>query len=185
MLLHLERRSLIEAFVEQFRKFSSLHFPIYYAELKKVIENKLKGKVQEVSLGDESFSSNHDAEITKDSDSSFTITLTQESCEERKLFSLAHELGHLFLHFGYMIDQEKWDKIQRGERLTRNNLPTTEEAEANEFAGCLLMPRDEYNKILREHVDVNKEVDVQELAKKFNVSTAAFQVRGKILQVLK
>jgi Zn-dependent peptidase ImmA (M78 family) len=28
--------------------------------------------------------------------------------EERRKFTIAHELGHLFLHMGYLLDSDLW-----------------------------------------------------------------------------
>ncbi len=50
---------------------------------------------------------------------------------ERRIFTAAHELGHLLLHTGsYGLDQLEEDKVQ--------------EAEANEFAAHFLMPQESF-----------------------------------------
>ncbi len=41
----------------------------------------------------------------------FEIIVFEYQPPNRKSFTIAHELGHLFLHMGYIIDEERW-KVQ-------------------------------------------------------------------------
>jgi Zn-dependent peptidase ImmA (M78 family) len=34
--------------------------------------------------------------------------MTNDKARARRNFSVAHELGHLFLHMGYIVSPEKW-----------------------------------------------------------------------------
>ena len=50
-----------------------------------------------------------DGSIRKQDDG-FIIYISPFQSSERKKFTIAHELGHLFLHMGYKISSELWDK---------------------------------------------------------------------------
>lgn len=87
----------------------------------------------------------------------------------RKIFTLAHEIGHIVLHLGVeksFVD----DAITIAGRSTNEN-----EQEANYFASCLLMPADEVDKFLDlEIVDSKNKgltaLDVARIMSEFNVS---------------
>lgn len=57
----------------------------------------------------------------------------------RKRFTLAHEIGHIILHFNNH-DEEFVD-------FRTDRVRDTKELQADEFAGCLLMPIHEFKKI--------------------------------------
>ena len=82
----------------------------------------------------------------------------------RKLFTLAHELGHHFLHNGRKL---------RLDTLDYSKADTKEETEANYFAASLLVPKD----ILLYRIRQND--TVEELAKYFKVSVAVINNRIK------
>lgn len=123
-----------------------------------------------------------DAKISKDNsneESEFIITISDSKPEVRRRFSIAHELGHLFLHMNFLKEQ-LWNKnsgVTNSEyyRFGHN----AEEREANEFAAAFLMPECEFNKIAEEcNYDVNK------IANRFGVSSQAAEFRGKNLGVI-
>lgn len=96
--------------------------------------------------------------------------------EKRQRFTIAHELGHYFLH---SKDQPLFvDKPQRV--MYRNNASTTgeiqKEREANAFAAALLMPKElvvhELNNCGDQETDL-----VKYLAKRFKVSEQAMSFR--------
>ena len=51
-----------------------------------------------------------DGSIRKQDDG-FIIYISPFQSSERKKFTIAHELGHLFLHMGYRISSELWNKF--------------------------------------------------------------------------
>ena len=53
---------------------------------------------------------------------------------ERRKFTIAHELGHLFLHMGYMIDSDLWEQQENATFYRAGN--SSEEYQANEFAAA-------------------------------------------------
>lgn len=101
---------------------------------------------------------------------------------ERQRFTLAHELGHLFLHKN---DSLRYDK---GLMLLRNahSSDGTDliEVEANRFAAELLMPEEELRQDLSnaKNIDFMNESEatqsyIKKLAKKYQVSPRAMNVR--------
>lgn len=116
---------------------------------------------------------------------SFLIKLDSfTSNEQRRRFTIAHELGHLFLHMKYLINDDYWSKIKIGEGFSRNkegSYPLYEQ-QANYFAAAFLMPVDRFYKIAEDTSDIEF-YDVNEIAKRFNVSITAVKIRGKDLQL--
>lgn len=110
------------------------------------------------------------------------ILVNEREPETRKVFTLAHELGHLLLHY----DSELNVDVQPI-KLMRNEASSTgeqwREVEANYFAAALLMPTESVAKefrILNERFDDEDQV-LQALAKKFRVSIQAMSIRlGKL-----
>ena len=98
----------------------------------------------------------------------------------RRNFTIAHELGHLFLHMGYKINQEIWE---RQEVTYFRKGDSEEEYEANEFAAAFLMPKKVYKEIMDRHTEGNI-VYTSKIAEEFNVSVKAASNRGKWLGYL-
>lgn len=114
-------------------------------------------------------------------DEGFIISVNEEQSESRMNFTIAHELGHLFLHMGYMIDEDKWNAIDKQYYRKGDN---EEEFEANEFAAAFLMPRTDYKDIMDRYTEGNI-VSTTKIAEYFNVSVSAALNRGKWLGYLK
>lgn len=93
----------------------------------------------------------------------------------RQRFTLAHELGHLFLkHQGeFFVDRQViYRDYRSGLGIDQS------EKEANGFAAELLMPEDEVRSILlKNDVDLENEEDVQQIADIFGVSKQAMTYR--------
>ena len=101
----------------------------------------------------------------------------------RILFSIAHELGHFFLH---ILDDD--GNVKTGTVIHRNLQASSQEWEANEFAAELLMPVDEFIAFCQKAVNDNsdedsRDIDVNRVARHFRVSTQAATVRGQILRL--
>ena len=125
-----------------------------------------------------------DAKILK-TDDGFEIKLNPNQPLTRLNFSIAHELGHLFLHMGYLIDEEKWKNIlEYNDTFYRdyNNTDIEQEYEANEFAAAFLMPKAEFLNIVQNN-QVDNRIDIDPIAIHFNVSNDAIANRGKWLGV--
>lgn len=100
---------------------------------------------------------------------------------EKKKFTIAHELGHLFLHMGYKTNPELWDKQKNASYYKADNL--LKEYQANEFAAALLMPQEAYEKIMNQYTIGNK-VETCKIADYFEVSVSLASNRGKFLGYL-
>jgi Zn-dependent peptidase ImmA (M78 family) len=101
----------------------------------------------------------------------FTIYLPQLTSARRDRFTLAHELGHYFLHYRYPATEGP-ESFGRGER----NL---EETQANVFASSLLMPADKFRSAWRETGG-----DKWEVGRRFQVSPRAAEVRAEVLRLI-
>ena len=118
--------------------------------------------------------------IRKEGDS-FVIMIDPSQPENRINFTIAHELGHLFLHMGYAIDRNLWQSQDTDPYYRYGN--TAMEYEANEFAAALLMPKREYKNIIDMYT-TGDIVDTAKVAEYFNVSVGAAANRGKWLGYL-
>lgn len=97
------------------------------------------------------------------------ISLSNLTGELRNNFTIAHELGHLYLH-ARNIDQETIEFNRYGSgRL---------EWEANWFAAAFLMPEEEFK-----NKDKEFKSDNYELSLYFNVSESAIKIRKKDLGI--
>ena len=141
------------------------------------IVKKIGGRVKVSN----SLSEYSDGLIKKIKDDEFEIIVSVYQPPNRRNFTIAHELGHLFLHMGYIIDEERWKTQQHTTYYRKGN--SQEEYEANEFAAAFLMPKNEYKRVLDKYTDGNI-VDTAKIAEEFHVSTNAASNRGKWLGYL-
>ena len=141
------------------------------------IVQRLGGTIEEKS----DFDDLCDGTIQKSGKSNFKITISPYQNNQRKNFTIAHELGHLFLHMGFMTDRKLWNT--QDEKVYGRFGTSEQDYQANEFAAELLMPENIYKDILDEHSRGNK-VNMNEVAKYFKVSLSAAINRGKFLGYL-
>jgi Zn-dependent peptidase ImmA (M78 family) len=108
----------------------------------------------------------------------------------RQRFTIAHELGHLFLHKGRPIIVDKAIRLGNARKDDPGSSLATrrEEIEANGFAAELLMPRDllmkEARALLKSRDTINDDDFVEDLAHRFRVSRPAMEIRLTSLGVL-
>ena len=121
-----------------------------------------------------------DGKIEKQDDS-FAIIIPANLSDSNKNFTVAHALGHLFLHMGYKTNKELWESYKNG-MYNKHNTPELE-FQANEFAGAFLMPKEAYAKIMRENTN-EKAVNMPKIANYFNVHIDHASLRGKALGYL-
>ncbi len=131
-----------------------------------------------------------DASIEKSQDADpqeFVIHLNANKPFYRTRFSLAHELGHLFLHMGFRT--ERWknaesfkDSIYYRTLYRKDENYSEEESEANEFAAAFLMPTEQFkNEIFT--CTKNGKIDFFSVSNKFEVSEQATINRAKFLGI--
>ncbi|WP_051145035.1 ImmA/IrrE family metallo-endopeptidase [Thiomicrorhabdus sp. Kp2] len=100
----------------------------------------------------------------------------------RRRFSIAHELGHLFLHLNFN-NPEKWNEKVRTNQPYYRYGSSQQENEAHSFAASFLMPKDEFMSVLNINTDEDENVDIIKVANHFEVSKAAVINRGRWLGV--
>ncbi len=142
----------------------------------RVVVNLIGGEViEDVSLG-----SYADGAVMKNGDR-FIIYIPPNQPKTRENFTIAHELGHLFLHMGYMINEDLWNDSDNVSYKRKGN--SIVENQANEFAAAFLMPQQDYKRIVDQETDGNM-VNISNVARFFNVSVDAASYRGKWLGYL-
>jgi Zn-dependent peptidase ImmA (M78 family) len=98
----------------------------------------------------------------------FTIYLPDYTSPSRDRFSIAHELGHYFLHFPLGDGHSPMKAARYGSNRV--------EWEANWFAAAFLMPKKEFLRALAE-----TDGDLDRVARQFKVSRAAADIRRRAL----
>lgn len=110
------------------------------------------------------------------------IGYNQTESEVRQRFTIAHELGHLFLHNNGVLDGVYVDRSAEYTIEFRNEVSSSgevrKEREANAFAAALLMPKSLLlEEIEQHHLNLADDDSLIVLAKKFNVSVSAMAYR--------
>jgi Zn-dependent peptidase ImmA (M78 family) len=168
------RRQAIETLAVKIREFSKVSTPVNGS----LVIESLKGELLCESFDDDDIS----GKIEKKGDS-FKITVNSLHSELRRNFTIAHELGHLFLHMGYIINKKKWETIDEYIDSVKYRLGYSEEEyEANQFAGSFLMPADEYRDFVGNNAQNNK-IAIDKISSYFQVSNDAALTRGRWLGI--
>ena len=106
------------------------------------------------------------------------IGVNSNESENRKRFTIAHEIGHALLHEGMEVHIDKSYKVNLRSEVASQAVDI-EEMEANRFAAELLMPEE----FLKRDFNVSEmdpddaEILIQKLAKKYKVSAIAMSYR--------
>lgn len=116
----------------------------------------------------------------------FTILVNKNKPKTRQNFTIAHEIGHYFLHQEIIKSKEaiidgdsSLDSGQVLYRLDITDQKTIEtEREANNFAASLIMPKDFTEKVW------NTFKDVEGCARVFQVSVSAMSIRLERLELI-
>ena len=105
----------------------------------------------------------------------FIISVPPNQNEHKKRFTIARELGHLFLHMGFPEEDIEMYKISASEQ----------EYQANEFAACLLMPEQKFIEVVMNNTNISSaEVNIKAVAQYFNVSETSAINRGRWLGII-
>ncbi|EAA8812185.1 ImmA/IrrE family metallo-endopeptidase [Salmonella enterica subsp. enterica serovar Agama] len=108
--------------------------------------------------------------LQKNAEGRWTITVNSLHHPKRQRFTLAHELGHYFLH-------RNRAKSFVDEALYRSTHMDSMEYEANNFAGALLMPKNQLITFMNSN-GPNAEL----ISEYFDVSVLAAKIRVETLQ---
>jgi Zn-dependent peptidase ImmA (M78 family) len=110
------------------------------------------------------------------------IGVNSSEGEQRQRFTIAHELGHLFLHKQSSVSYDTGMMLLRDSHSSDGT--DFKEIEANRFAAELLMPEESIRKDLASEgqIDLVGDSDaakqlISKLADKYNVSPTAMSVR--------
>lgn len=144
-----------ESIVTDLKRILGIDDIVYYDSLKDMVQSKFNIYVFEIPFKNENVSG-----MTFYLDQVFCIFINKGHTIQRRLFSLAHELGHILFH----IHNESYI-------ISRLSSKDPVEKEANEFAEIFLISRAKLDKLLnKEKLHVFKKEYIQNLADFFQVS---------------
>ncbi|MFY9462932.1 MAG: ImmA/IrrE family metallo-endopeptidase [Candidatus Sungiibacteriota bacterium] len=171
--LTVTRQQEIDEKVDKIRRETGLSYP---KDNLLDIAEKLGVKVYYLDLSEFSKSNKGVNGIIKwsekpEEESKAEIYINNDYSSERKRFTLAHELGHFILH----PNEEKL-RVDTYD-YSKGTQDSSDETEANYFAASLLMPRDEFENVLKV-----ADGDVKTVAKYFGVSSHAAETRLQWIQ---
>ena len=106
------------------------------------------------------------------------IVVNGEDVEKRRRFTIAHELGHVFLHWDWLPNEKLKDDLveisfRNGRYYSKEQLEREEEA--NKFAAEFLAPRKNVKESLKKYQEKgmsNKEEQIYNLSEDYNVSNS-------------
>jgi Zn-dependent peptidase ImmA (M78 family) len=168
-----ETRAYIDDLAQSVIDYFKVSVPIRDIE---AAVNAMGGSIEPASNFDELI----DGSIQKNGNDRFLIRIATGQSDRRKNFTIAHELGHLFLHMGYHTNPDVWARQQNAVYLRFG--ASEAEYQANEFAAALLMPPALFKRKVEQYSKGNN-VSIQLVADYFNVSIAAAVNRGKFLGI--
>ena len=106
----------------------------------------------------------------------FEILINKNDLRVRQRFTIAHELGHFFLHKDILQSDEL--HIDTMYRMPKDDAEREREKEVDYFAGALLMNRILVEKFHKENMKI------REMSELFKVSVSAMTVRLDVLGLL-
>ena len=174
-LMNATKRKIIHDFAVRLRTVFQVESPVKLDEL----VTRLAGTIVEAKLDD-----GVSGKIEK-TDGAFRITVNPQDAPNRIVFTIAHELGHLFLHMGYLVNPDRWNTLKEAyiDSVYFRSGFSEEEYEANEFAGAFLMPEPEFRERYLQYQAAGQD-PISELSQFYLVSTEAVSNRCKWLGIL-
>lgn len=139
-------------------------------DLYPVVEN-LGGRIEVADTLREGASSS--GSLYVDGDDDFRIIIPSHTGLKRDRFTIAHELGHFFIH--YVLTGSAKNPATKKMKALRKDSERVE-WEANWFAAAFLMPSEQFTEI---YDDCNG--DLEAVAEEFDVSYSAAEVRARSL----
>lgn len=104
------------------------------------------------------------------------IAVDKNSYATRKIFTIAHEIGHFVMHCGESNDFFERDVYNNPE----NDMRVQIEREADKFAACLLLPKEMFKDFVANspyYKARDKEALIQDICKKYIVSPKTVKLR--------
>ena len=117
----------------------------------------------------------------KKQDNGFIIYVSPSQSPVRRKYTIASELGHLFLHMGYKIDPKLWN-MQENATYYRSGSSLLE-YQAYQFAEALFMPQKVYKEIMAQYT-LGNTLETAKTASYFGVSISEASQRGQFLEYL-
>ena len=106
----------------------------------------------------------------------FEILVNKNNAEVRQRFTIAHELGHYFLHESILKSSDVHIDTLYRTSLETDTTTKEQEKEVDYFAGALLMNKMAIQKLIDNY-------SIEEMAEIFEVSSSAMTVRLNILEL--
>lgn len=152
-------RDKIEETVGKLQQSLGLEVPIDFSKFDNILSDlTIKYNCKDLDV---------DGRISKDENGNYVVQLKNDGQSLRDRFTLAHELGHLFL-----------GHVDQYETLYRRGANELEYA-ANEFAADLLMPKDVFNTMVDKYTNSDNICDITKVSNQFEVSESAVLTRGR------
>lgn len=110
---------------------------------------------------------------------SFMIRVNSRHGENRRRFTIAHEIGHFVSHrhlLGKGTNDSMAYRTDRSEAHFNPEITASHETDANRFAAALLMPEE---LVWDAYLRAKRPKDVTDIAKQFQVSPQAMEIRIK------
>lgn len=163
------RKYFIEKKVEELLKhFQYINPPIDIEGIVKKLGINLKGQMLDDKISGVLYRGRKNDTI---------IIYNEKHHEQRQRFTIAHEIGHYFLHQNQelIVDKAVLFRSDKKSGEDINNI----EVEANKFAAELLMPKFLIENDFKRAIIKNKDVEqvIKVLAEKYNVSLSALTIR--------
>ncbi len=176
--MRMETVNFINDLANEIKEENNIEVPI--KDMRIVVET-LGGRVKtKNAFVEEDWSSGNVKKVNKDS---FVIKVDNLFFEkEREDFTIACELGHLYLHMGYQVLPKLWQKQPEDEYICFDK--DEQMYQAYEFAHAFLMPEKEYIKAINKNIEEDGRINIKNVAKYFNVSVPVATNRGKRLGVI-
>ena len=165
-----ERKKYIEELTSNIRDSFEISVPI--TDMSSIVK-KLGGEVKYT----QNVTAYERVRVCKQKDA-FTVFVSSDVTFARANFNVATALGHLFLHMGYIINEEKWEKQNTDAKFSNK-----EYEEATVFAMFFLMPEDSYREVLDTYSE-NTTIFTRKIANHFNVPLNVAINRGNTLGLI-
>lgn len=168
-IINSERRMLINNVTQDIIDLYHIQIPIQNVT---DVVTALGGRVEEsVDIG------NSDSGIKKQ-DNGFIIYVSPSQSPVRRRYTIAYELGHLFLHMGYKINQKLWNMQENATYYKADS--SLQNYQAYVFAEALFMPQKVYKEVMDQYT-LGDKVETAKIASYFGVSISEASQRGKFL----